>query len=65
MTTPAHTFEARYTEATSDSIETKTKQVAAAYFNEDGDFTVFKDADHAKVFAVRSDCLLSVERLAA
>jgi hypothetical protein len=64
MTTTTRTFEARITEV-SDVTDVFTKQVTAAYFAEEDGFVVFKDSEHAKVFAVRSDCLISVERVEA
>ena len=39
------------------------KEIGAAYFQQDGQFTVFKDADNAPVFSVRNDALLSIERV--
>lgn len=40
------------------------KTIKAAYFQQDGQFTVFKDGEGAAVFAVKNDVLLSIERLA-
>lgn len=40
------------------------KDVEAAYFQQDGQFTVFKDAANAAVFSVQNRALISIERLA-
>lgn len=37
--------------------------VRAAYFAEDGAYTLFKDAGHANVLALRSDYVVSIERV--
>lgn len=40
------------------------KDVEAAYFQQDGEFTVFKDGVNAAVYSVKNSVLLTVERLA-
>lgn len=55
-----HTYKARVEEPGNSVI---TKTIEAAYFKEEGRFIVFKDADNKAVYAVRSECLLHVERV--
>jgi len=45
-----------------ENVDTKAKDVRAAYFQAEDGFTVFKNDEHQSVFAVRADCLLTVER---
>lgn len=45
-------------------IPAPDKTIEAAYFQQDGQFTVFKDGEGAAVFAVKNDVLLCIERLA-
>ena len=42
--------------------ESFTGMVKAAYFMEEGAFTLFKDSGHAVVLAVRTAFLIKVER---
>lgn len=39
------------------------RTIEAAYFVTEDDLIMFKDGDHKAVYAVRRDCLLSVERI--
>lgn len=55
-----HTFEARVEDL---RLDVTTRTIEAAYFVDEGAFTVFKNPEHQAVYAVRSDRLLSVERV--
>ena len=57
---PMHSYTYQlYSPADGTSIMGKTD---AAYFVEEGAFTLFKDSGHAVVLAVRTDFLVMVER---
>lgn len=60
MPTAMYTYKARVEEPGNGVI---TSKIEAAYFKEEGRFVVFKDADNKAVYAVRSECLLHVERV--
>ncbi|MDX3643229.1 hypothetical protein [Streptomyces sp. MB09-02B] len=47
-----------------ENVDAKTKDIRAAYFQAEDGFTVFKNDEHQSVFAVRADCLFTVERTA-
>lgn len=55
-----HTFKVRVEEPGNGVL---TKTIEAAYFQDDGRYTVFKDVDNQAVYAARQDNLLSVERV--
>ncbi|MEU9218897.1 hypothetical protein AB0D47_20375 [Streptomyces sp. NPDC048376] len=54
------TYRARVEEPGSGVL---SKTIEAAYFATENGFVEFKDSDHKAVYAVRHDCLLSVERV--
>ena len=61
MSTPTtHTFKVRVEEPGSGVI---TKTIEAAYFQNDVNCMVFKDADNQTVYSVRHDNFLSAERV--
>lgn len=59
-TLPSRTYRARVEEP---GCGTLGKTIEAAYFTTEDYFVEFKDSEHKTVYAVRRDCLLSVERV--
>ncbi|MDJ0342271.1 hypothetical protein QMK19_03595 [Streptomyces sp. H10-C2] len=50
--------------ANGDGTVDPAKTIEAAYFKDEGQFTVFKDVENQVVFSVQSHHLVSVERVA-
>lgn len=65
MPVPAHVpplHEFKVLHITVDGLRAAQYQVAAAYFTEDGAYTLFKDSAHAAVGAFRTDHVLLISR---
>jgi hypothetical protein len=59
---PMRSYKAEFKRPGTQDSDVQSTDIRAAYFVAEAGFTVFKNDEHQAVFAVRDDCLLTVER---